>query len=338
MVIAFHCRVVLPDGYFLLWPLDICWSGVDLFFVLSGFLITGILLETRDSPSYFGTFYARRALRIFPLYFAYVLVAVALVRPAGAWWYFTYLTNWKPGHGAADPYLNHLWSLAVEEQFYIVWPAVVYWTTPRKLAWGCGLIAVIALACRCLTGMAGEAAYRLTPCRIDALAFGAFVAVGVREFPVALARWTRPILLTALAGFLLIISLPRAGFWNDPPMRTVGASLIGIVYGSLICTVILRPRGFPARLASGKALRTCGAYSYAMYVLQPVLLKLLLPVAGIAPGGNPALKCILYFGTTVILTLAAAWMSGRWLEQPFLRLKARFAYVQGPTGTLRAPA
>jgi peptidoglycan/LPS O-acetylase OafA/YrhL len=113
--------------------------GVDLFFVLSGFLITGILLETKESPKYFSSFYARRFLRLFPVYYGYLLV-VALIFPAlhhairtsmtdygGGWgWYLAYCSNWKPGHGASDPCLGHFWSLAVEEQFYLLWPAMIF--------------------------------------------------------------------------------------------------------------------------------------------------------------------------------------------------------------------
>src|SRR5690349_12365341 len=122
--------------------------GVDLFFVLSGFLITGILLDTRDSANYFRTFYARRFLRLFPIYYGYLLV-IALVLPAlhhavrtsmedygGSWgWYLAYLSNWKAGHGASDPFLGHFWSLAVEEQFYLLWPAMIFLVPRRMLAY-----------------------------------------------------------------------------------------------------------------------------------------------------------------------------------------------------------
>lgn len=327
-MIAFHCRTLLPDGNWLLYSLDLGWSGVDLFFVLSGFLITGILLDTRDSPSYFRTFYARRALRIFPLYFAYILVVIAVTRPPGAWWYLTYLMNWKPGHGVSDPYLKHLWSLAIEEQFYLVWPAVVFFTPPRRLARICGFLAVAALACRALAGMQDEAAYRLTFCRMDALGWGALTAIAARHYPASLQRWTGPVLLAASAGFLEVVLLRHLSFWNEPLMRTAGASLIAIVYVCLVASAATRADGAIARVVRLKPFRICGKYSYAMYVLQLVLIE---PVGVLitarVPATYPAARCGLYFAIAVAMTLSAAWISWRVLEEPFHRWKDRFPYT-----------
>jgi hypothetical protein len=147
LVLAFHCRVAFSGTQEIPLPilrvLDLGWSGVDLFFVLSGFLITGILLDSRESHGYFRTFYARRVLRIFPLFFAYLFLVLVVFRYAwiwysgrdlwsatNPWWYFSYLLNWKPDHGYNDLYLGHLWSLAIEEQFYLVWPLVVWLLSP----------------------------------------------------------------------------------------------------------------------------------------------------------------------------------------------------------------
>src|SRR5580704_14894457 len=149
MVIFFHvvtlaiaARPTLPLGYILA-TTRLFWSGVDLFFVLSGFLIGGILLDARDSPNYFKTFYVRRFCRILPLYFLFIgLVATAyqfVYRPIGAplngifegrlpwYWYFSFAQNLRMAKlnttGAAI--MSVTWSLAVEEQFYLVLPAIV---------------------------------------------------------------------------------------------------------------------------------------------------------------------------------------------------------------------
>lgn len=114
---------------------DFGWTGVDLFFVLSGFLITGILVDARGAQNYFSAFYARRALRIFPLYY-FSLAAIWLVfrhlvaRPSGVIWYAIYAQNWLPVGG---PGIGHFWSLAVEEQFYLVWPLIVYASSRRRV-------------------------------------------------------------------------------------------------------------------------------------------------------------------------------------------------------------
>src|SRR6185503_19750329 len=119
------------------------WLGVQLFFVLSGFLITGILLDSRTRPQFFRTFYTRRTLRIFPLYYAFLasaLFIVPLLANVPDWhatalrnqvFYWTYTSNWANPLGYAIPGLSHFWSLAVEEQFYLFWPVVVFFGSPR---------------------------------------------------------------------------------------------------------------------------------------------------------------------------------------------------------------
>src|SRR4051794_16589890 len=152
--------------------------GVDLFFVLSGFLITGILLDTRERPDYFRSFYTRHALRLFPLAFLYLGVVAALplihqllgVHGAsyyeGSWWWYTlYVSNLKPSHGARDPYLWQFWSLSVEEQFYLLWPLVIWWLGRKRLPWVCFFIVGASLLLRCvwvLQGVDRDTIYRHT--------------------------------------------------------------------------------------------------------------------------------------------------------------------------------
>src|SRR5262249_4475877 len=163
------------------------WSGVDLFFVLSGFLITGILLRARQSPTYFRSFYARRVLRIFPLYYA-VLVLLLLIVPrigvlspfdgfwnAGAsrqgFWYWLYLSNLKVALAGAWQHrvLDITWSLAIEEHFYLLWPLAVRRCSERTLLAICAVTALGALALRVAllaTSVSPIAVYVLAPCRL----------------------------------------------------------------------------------------------------------------------------------------------------------------------------
>ena len=175
--------------------------GVELFFVLSGFLITGILYDSRDTPNYFRNFYMRRVLRIFPLYYG-VLILVFLVAPlfailrgptldylvdrqAWAWLYAVNVYIAREGDWAFS-YLDHLWSLAVEEHFYLVWPFVVgllAWR-PRTLimvSLGIALGAMLARLTGSLMGVNWWATYVLTPFRLDGLALGACLAIAVRQ-------------------------------------------------------------------------------------------------------------------------------------------------------------
>ncbi|HEV2844590.1 MAG TPA: acyltransferase, partial [Thermoanaerobaculia bacterium] len=162
------------------------WIGVDLFFVLSGFLITGILYDAKGGENYFRSFYARRVLRIFPLYYgalAVFLLLVPALRP-GSFWHWTYLSNVQiaregwPDSGA----LGHFWSLAVEEQFYLFWPVAVLLLARRSLMAACWVCLAGSLLLRVGLHLADQetAAFVLTPARLDSLAAGALLALAAR--------------------------------------------------------------------------------------------------------------------------------------------------------------
>src|ERR1700690_217140 len=173
------------------------WAGVDLFFALSGFLITGILLDTRHANNYFSAFYARRVLRIFPLYYS-VLIAILAVAavlnprphsvplPADQKLYFLYLTNWLVlWKGRWGPnILGHFWSLAVEEQFYLIWPLGVWLLiSPRlaRVAVGASVIALLARIFWVLHSGPSQAIVLATVTRMDALLCGALGAILFRQ-------------------------------------------------------------------------------------------------------------------------------------------------------------
>ena len=194
LVMLFHFQGTRPHlvPKALVYPMIVGWSGVDLFFVLSGFLITGILIDTRDSENYFSSFYARRVLRIVPLYLIAVFLCFRVALPlARRWgvdldpdgslepWYWLHVSNWRSAFGRDVRPLSHFWSLSIEEQFYVVWPAFVLWTKPRRLGAACAALAVTACALRCFAAARGappEALHRLTVFRIDALAIGGLLA------------------------------------------------------------------------------------------------------------------------------------------------------------------
>jgi len=206
---------------------SIGWSGVDPFFVLSGYLITGILLRSKHSSTYFRSFYARRILRIFPLYYT-VLVFFLIVIPRlgilshanDLWypnapqegiWYWLFLSNFRAAWlGAWDhQILSITWSLAIEEHFYLIWPFVVWRLSERKLLWTCAGIVIGAFALRVAMtalGYSDRAVYTLTPCRLDTLATGAAIAiVGCRAGGLArLAPAARVALPVAVALFALL--------------------------------------------------------------------------------------------------------------------------------------
>jgi peptidoglycan/LPS O-acetylase OafA/YrhL len=346
------------------------WSGVDLFFVLSGFLITGILLRARESPTYYRAFYARRVLRIFPLYYATLAFFLLLVprldlfAPAHhlwtpgverhAWPYWLFLSNFDAGWTGVWRHhtLAITWSLAIEEHFYLLWPWLVRRLDARRLLAACAAIFAGAFALRVALTLGGApplAAYAWTPCRLDALATGAAIAVVAREPArlAALARAARLALPAALAAFLAsfawvrwaaapiaagappdAIAAQALGYTTHPWMRTVGYTLLCIVYGALLVWLIAAPTASRrVRLFEHRALCALGQYSYALYLFHYFVALLTLEV--LAPARHPdqfVTVQLAFWLLAIGASLLAARASWVLLEEPLLRLKRRFPY------------
>jgi peptidoglycan/LPS O-acetylase OafA/YrhL len=323
------------------------WCGVDLFFVLSGFLITGILLRAKGAPHYFRNFYARRALRIFPLYYAVLaLLLFVLDRPAATGAeqasYLLYYQNfaWLWGHDAhADLARTVTWSLAVEEQFYLVWPAVVLLVSRRALPWLCGVLAVSAILLRfVLLGRGVDVVYFLTPCRLDALAAGACLAV----LPLPPA-WCGRIALAAGAAGLAAASIATGSSLpqDNPAMQSFGLMAALLLAVGLV--VLARGEGLVARACRARVLRSFGRYSYCIYLVHILVIEWfagrMVAIAQSSDGARewftatcPAL--VLLLGFTVVC-LAAVWAVGfaSWhlFERHFLAWK-RFFTNDGARG------
>jgi peptidoglycan/LPS O-acetylase OafA/YrhL len=347
------------------------WSGVDLFFVLSGFLITGILLRARTSPSYFGAFYARRVLRIFPLYYAVLVLLLVIVPRIGFFslyfddfwnpgaqrqgiWYWLYLSNLHVALAGAWQHklLDIAWSLAIEEHFYLLWPLAVRRCSERTLIAICAATAVGALALRVAllaAGVSTIAVYALTPCRLDTLATGAAIAIAAARPGglAALAGPARRLLPVALAGFLGCFAWvrlhmpPIAGargweaatvkalsFITHPAMLTAGLSLLCVVYGALLVSVLTAPaRAWRARVFEARWLRSLGKYSYAIYLLHLMVAYAL--VQFLPPGRYPEhylVVQLLFWVLAFALSYGLARLSWRVLEEPMLQLKRYFSY------------
>lgn len=323
---------------------DSGWSGVQLFFVLSGFLITGILLDTKRASHYFRDFYMRRTLRIFPLYY-FVLACAFFLLPRlvdlGEWgtradtlqvWYWTYLMNWTDAYLGTLPGLSHFWSLGVEEQFYLLWPVVVMALAPTQLLRVCWLLIVSALIMRIamLWWQAPvEAIYRFTVTRWDALAMGAVIAIALRE-PMrhaSLMRYVRRLALPSGIVLLIIAVLEHGLGWRSPLMLTVGLSIFALIFGWLVLAAAdsRAPASILYRVLCAPALRFVGKYSYGMYVIHyPIHLfaerQFGAWVVADPAAGRPV-RLLLYVGGIVTVTMAAAVVLFHGLERPFLAMK-----------------
>ena len=256
--------------------------GVDLFFVLSGFLITGILLDSAESPNYFRNFYARRVLRLFPVYYGYLLL-VMIVLPSmhrilrvsmpdysgNWWWYLTYFTNWKPNFAAPDPQLGHFWSLAVEEQFYIVWPALLLFAGCRRLVYVCVALVLSATVLRCVWSAEGvfwNQIYRLTVTRWDTIAMGAMAALAVRTNFGAMRKWVGFLAVGGLGIFLAIVWWSGGPEWFRPSIQTFGSTSASVGFTGIVLYAATTRSGVLYGLLRQPLLMSLGKYSYFIYV------------------------------------------------------------------------
>ncbi len=331
------------------------WVGVHVFFVLSGFLITGILLDTKGSAGFLRSFYARRVLRIFPLYYAY-LAALLIVVPLAAGarfeapfsdqvWYWFYLPDIR---AALDPAVHanrfynttgHLWSLAVEEQFYLIWPAVVLLTSRRQLV----VVSAAAIAASLVVRSGFHVSYAgVGPAQMDGLVFGGLLAIAARSVRgrELAARWLPSLgaasALALAAMFVLSKGQPLHIVWMQPIITTG----VAWVSGSILWAAVSRSgaRNPAQTMLAWGPLRNIGKYSYGLYILhQPltVLAAWRIDAAGGLPtvAGMQAPAVIALALLTGAASYAAAWVSWHTFESRFLRLKSRFAYSASQPAT-----
>ena len=312
------------------------WSGVDLFFVLSGFLITGILYDSKGKEKYFRNFYARRTLRIFPLYYAAAFAIILLdaiwrydlLGGANPLWIIFYGGNFQMALEGGGSILDHFWSLAIEEQFYLVWPMVVLALSRKKLMMVAAAMIVIAPLFRAALVMNDApslAVYVLTPARMDSLAMGALIALAIRgpKGIEALVPWAWAAGLTALAGFVAIVGVRQTFYSGDPVILTAGLSLLLVFYGGLlILSLTFRPLTSVMELP---IMRWFGRYSYGLYVFHPIVNMILLHSPLTEQFGEMNdIKAAMLLVLAFTLCMGMAILSFRFFEAPLLRLKSRF--------------
>jgi peptidoglycan/LPS O-acetylase OafA/YrhL len=327
------------------------WMGVDFFFVLSGFLITGILYDTRADSRYFRRFFARRSVRIFPVYYLVFTVLLLLTPIFQYQWHWLHLTflvylgnffaNYNfslynlvsATHPAANVEMSHLWSLCVEEQFYLLWPLAVWLIRDRiRLLWTaatlCGLALAlrIAMELRFTPDVASSWIGRTLPFRMDTLLMGGILALLLRG-PAA-DLWQRRIcwvFFPGLAGTLAIFYF--SPIYNSVWLHTIGFTLISLLGVGLICST-LRHRSLVGRFFHLKPLRTLGKYSYGFYIFhllfQPAWLKLLIFSSHWVH--SIALNGILVIGLNFATVFLVSKLSYDLFEVRFLRLKRHVEY------------
>lgn len=391
MVFFCHAQTYIPR---INWPLlaltGYCgqgWIGVDLFFVLSGFLITGLLLDSRDAYNYFSGFYARRVLRIFPLYYLVLTGIVALSSfltrtnaqhardlallvplPEDRWLFFSYLTNWiglwkTQWVTGTESIVAHFWSLAVEEQFYFVWPFIVWLVRPRAIPWIAAIVAslsaIIRLAWVVHTGVQIVPPQSIeiqlaTICRLDGLFIGALCACFFRDkdLMTRIHPWLKWIAASALglcfAVFSGMLFFPlRAGLFIYGTHRAVphslqdaarlfalcgGFTVLAAGFGALVLLAVYTETNntLMQKILRSRLLAPIGIYSYGIYVFHVPIMGLVAVYA--SPrifGGVSSPEETLFTGCAYVAVLAGvtfiiAALSHEFFEKPILRLKRYF--------------
>jgi len=323
-------------------PFNIGWVGVDMFFVLSGFLITGILLDSKTSQGYFKNFYIKRVLRIFPLYF-FVLAVILYLVPAffpnaipdldyymrNQLWFWTYFQNWVftiDGY-PNDRVLRYTWSLCIEEQFYLFWPFLVYKLNRKTLL---GVVLGFILMANFLRAVEphfinNNYKYVNTFARIDALSVGALVAILIRTHRQILEKWATPVSLISGLAIIGIIAVKKTLYFGE---LYASFSFFALLFGGiLVWSLSSNLAPVFRRAVSIRPMLFLGKYSYGLYLYHVPIHHWSAEVLAdheISHATEP-LKFFLIKLILLAVTIIVSVLSFKYLETPFLKLKKVWA-------------
>lgn len=322
------------------------WSGVDLFFVLSGFLITGILYKSKSKKGYFKNFYIRRFFRIFPAYYALIVLAILYYGPKDiSPYYWLYLSNFDVELGIPfNLFLCVSWSLSIEEQYYLFYPTLVYYLSDRQ--WIITLISliVISISMRFLGHyfdfFSPRQMYHNTIAHFDGIALGGLLRMMIMKY-----EYFKKVLHTyvKLTPILLIIAIGVAYYSGTqvlensinekdsatsllvsffPTMYLYGYTLNSLLFGGVILWCILKG-GIVLKIFSNGILRNIGKYSYAMYLFQyPTYVGYKYLINEYDISVNPIVKAVVLF-SMVYIVARLSWLV---LESPMNRIKERVSH------------
>ena len=345
-----------PPAQFVLIATQAGWLGVEVFFALSGYLITGILLETKSlSPArFFGRFYFRRALRILPLYFGVLLFFLVLpflfrsldspdferFREMQGWFWLHAANMAREYHGTSLPALEfgwfeltHFWTLAVEEHFYLVWPFLVYFVSLRWLVINSLLLIVISIVLR--TGIIDintplAAALVATPKSLSGLVVGGLAAVWIhvsgKESIVHSAAFLGGLTTLGLIALFVIAGTSS----QAPAFRSAAAALAELATASAAVVVTCRPTGRIGLALTRPVFLIYGKYSYGIYIFHILLGPWTRTVNLTAWPGGYTFGAICYVLLFLLVPLGVAIVSYHYWELPWIRLKSRFPKTVSP--------
>ncbi|MGJ5642447.1 acyltransferase family protein [Formosa sp. S-31] len=333
MVMFFHffIRIESTDGFlrFLTKISVFGQTGVTLFFVLSGFLITRILIATKNTEGFFKNFYLRRTLRIFPLYYLFLFLSYYIIpilfgtkipELNQQLYYYTYLQNFASTFNwdAIGP--SHFWSLAVEEHFYLFWPFIVYLFSNKNLIKIILIIIIGALALRWLMLSEGYQVFYFTFTRFDSLAIGALLAI------IEIEGGFKKRTAKKFAVLLMSLIVPTVIMWTvftgtgDVYIQIFKFLFLSGIYFSLIGMLLcLKEEHFVNKILRTKFFSFTGKISYGLYVYHPIVYKLCEHYFEIE---NVFLRFIFGISFSFLLSVISFYL----FESSFLKLKKYFEY------------
>jgi peptidoglycan/LPS O-acetylase OafA/YrhL len=305
-------------------------AGVLIFFVISGFLISRILIRSKDSPNYLFNFYARRGLRIWPLYYAVLVLSFGLWRfgppqhsvtgGIHVWVYLVYLQNLVYGHKVVPVGLGPTWTLAVEEQFYLAWPIVVYFSSKRTLRWLC----LISLVASPIIRFSNYFDSWNTLCQLDALAVGALFACEYDHSNPWLKVSRYVVFMLPLGMYLQVSSFGWLTQWLSP-------KLFQIYGGAALVMLTIHASTLAASVFANSILRYIGRISYGIYLFNVFVFATLEYLLPSVKRSASLTVHIIFFLVGSLLTVAVASLSYSLFERPLLRLKKYFSESLMPT-------
>lgn len=295
------------------------WAGVDVFFVLSGYLITGILLRAKPTTASLKNFYIKRALRIWPLYFALlgvVCLETRFVFHQAYPWAVSLVLMQNFLHAWPNYGFNQTWSLCIEEHFYLVWPLLVFFAPRRSLSWILGLVLVGSPLLRYWAvnhGVSQKLIYTSTQYHLDAMAVGSLIALVffhgwmTRQQAARVATFVTPVLVILIIADLYNIADLRL---HSPALY----SLIAFASAGLLVIVVSPDKGWLHTTLSSPPLRYVGKVSYGLYMLHPFVFGLM---------AHAAVRASLAIPMALGLSFGAAAFSWHFVESRLLKLKPR---------------
>jgi len=323
------------------------WIGLNLFFLLSGYLITNRLYvhKSTNSSTYFRNFYARRFLRIFPLYYgclsvffiALPLIYIKYQHYFGTLyniqiWYWLYFSNWRIIlYGLPpNPLFFHFWSLAVEEQFYLIWPFIFYFvTSSSKRLFTIYLLLAISIISR-ITSYGSEAVYYSTLTAVEPLMLGCLISILEKDKLLqSVYRYFRIFAVLSLGSLVIIFCYNRDLHISNHLLLSVGYLNIDLIWAFVLCTALcgMSEKNFVIKMFTSGVLIWLGIYSYGIYVFHWIILQLFIYKYEIWMTQHGFSEIFAYWLTRILGTISIlliSYLSYNLYERKFLSLKKFF--------------